>query len=183
MLLAISVEEFTTWRDRLAQVAPNTPIINEIGQSFVAEHDQGKPWYELIAQMLPSFYNRSDPAHDRQRYGNAASLLRRLIRHRSQLRLPRDVYVEFVKEYGILALRLWSQASRLSQESSWSGSADLISRQSWAKDWHSRTVTEELTWGLAEALPIVEECVERYPGDDEFEKLILEPMREILSGR
>ena len=182
MLLSVSPDEFIKWRNRLKELAPDNPIIHEIGENYISEYENGKPWYEVIAQMLPSYYNRNDPEHDRQRYGNAASLYRIMLLNRKELRLPRDIYKYFVTEYGILSLRLCAQDTRKFQNSLQKSphayTAEFPEPFQLSR-YKTNTLFEDISWPVEAALPFVEEYVKKYPGDEELENMVYSEMKKI----
>jgi hypothetical protein len=176
MLLAPSADVFRTWRDRLVSVDPQAAILREVGRTYVERAEAGEPWYEVIAGLLPGFYHRLDADQDRARYGDAAALLRSLLLARRELRLPREVWRGFVKEYGLLTWRLCAQASRRDRPKR------PIEWAPWVKAPPAYSPADELAWMAGQALAVVDEYARRYPDDTEMAELVVQPLRQIADG-
>jgi hypothetical protein len=160
MLLCPDVDSFIKWRERLRSVAPGTPIISEIGTSFVEEHDNGKPWWMCMAQIAGSMYDRSDPSRDKKRYGNGAATWQIMLANRKRLRLSAEAWQLAATEYGILSMRIVAVNARRLEPQKYDPYQGALP--------------------VREALPYIEEYVKKHPGD-EVETVVLPDMNKIVS--
>ncbi len=158
LLLCPDVNAFHNWCDRLRLLAPNAPILSEIGQQFPCDYENGCSWWECMAKLTDGMYNRSNPSRDQKRYGNGAAIWQLMLGNRKKLRLPADIWQIGAKELGILSLRIVAEnARRLG----------------------SRYDPAEGILPVQAALPYVEEFVSACPGN-EVETVVLRDMRNML---
>lgn len=101
MLLSLSYEEYDVWADRLEQLQPENAILHQQKPMFHNLRDRGYPWARALQKMAISYYY-PDPGWDPGPYGGAASTYQLLLKHRKELRLPRNEYSTVAHQYGII---------------------------------------------------------------------------------
>ena len=158
MLLCTDVNMFQSWCERLHLLAPNAPILAEIGQQFPRDYENGVPWWECMTKLTDGMYNRNNPSKDQKRYGNGAAIWQLMLANRIKLRLPTDIRQIAAEDLGILSLRIVAEnARRLG----------------------SRYDPAEGILPVQTALPYVQEFVLAHPGN-EVETIVLRDMRSML---
>lgn len=159
MLLCPDADTFVKWRERLRKMSPRSAILSDIGEEFVREYENGRPWWDNLARVAGSYYDRSDPAQDKGRYGNGAATWQLVLKNRQKLRLPPHAWKVAALEYGILTLKLVATDAR-------------------RLDGSPQFRPDEAAMPVLIALPFVREYVARHPGD-EVETHVLPDMLNI----
>ena len=150
MLCALSFREFDSFTNKLEDLAPGMPIIGGLRPKIHEIANSGSGWSHAMFLLAMSNYNRNDPLLDRGRYGVAKSTYHLLLASHRELRLSREDWRLAIGEYCALALRM---------------TGDCIKIRGGDNDTNS---PDEFLVILTQAMPLVNEYVEAYPGDTEI---------------
>jgi hypothetical protein len=163
MLCALSFDEFEDFAKRLDALAPKEPILTGLVPDVRANRERGDAWSELLFDFAARNYNRNDPKRDVGRYGQARSTYHLILTHRRDLRLSREDWRMAIYEFCALSMRMVS---------------DCIKARGGDNDPDS---PEEFLPILTEAIPLMDEYLDAFPGDEDHRK-IRQNMEEIVTG-
>lgn len=116
MLVSLSYDEYENWAERLRELSPAEPILQEQLREVREQHDKGTPWSGMMQLIAGAYYNRNDPALDVGRYAQAAGIYDLLLENRRALRLNRTDWWVVLYEYVALMQRLALAGLRAMEE-------------------------------------------------------------------
>ena len=150
MLVSLSFDEFETWAGRLAKLQPSNAALHDWRPALRELKEKGFPWWRGMQEMAGACYD-ADSANDLGRYGCAASIYQLLLRHRRELRLPKDEYQLVAIGYGAVVVTAWSRYGAAMESTT--GGVDPA----------------EINFIVEAALQLVEECAAALPSDRKLE--------------
>lgn len=106
MLLSLSHDEFSEFTEKLRKIQPNNHILKELVPEISRLIDDGFSWAEIMEILTQNYYNRSNPALDNGRYGNAASSFQMIISRRKEFRISQEAINRIAIEFGYCRYQL-----------------------------------------------------------------------------
>jgi len=151
MLLSLSYEEYDTWANRLEKLQPQNEILSQQKPLIRGHQDSGFPWSAALQWIAKSNWD-VDPSKDPGMYGAGASIYQLMLKHRGQLRTPRDEHRAVAGVYAALLTKIWANCGSMMESAL--GAAD----------------PEEFNFILTDALPLVEEYAKANPADEKIQE-------------
>jgi endogenous inhibitor of DNA gyrase (YacG/DUF329 family) len=153
MLCALSFDEFEDFTSQLNTIAPGIPILTGLVPEVQKWRERGDSWSGRLFSIAGTYYNRNDPRRDIGRYGSAKSTYHLMLTHRKELHIAREDWRMITYEFCALSMRM---------------ATDCMKVRGGDNDPNS---PEEFLPILTEAIPLVDDYLNVYSGDDDIRKV------------